>query len=204
MGRKYFKNGFAFVQVLTTIFIVGVLIVLIMLFYNPILQIDKMKDNRRETDLKKIAAALENYIGDHPCYPDEAVLSSCGNENLNPYLKITPCDPETGKSYTYKRPGPACDKYILSTKLKSKNSMYSYNEEGDNYVVTSRNLGLVPTILDQAGGKGLGGNSYYGCFSGRCLKLKKPDCSPRYLDSNCQSNCVNPLDASLLNECISD
>lgn len=59
-------------------------------------------DARRKTDLSNIRRSFEEYYNDHNCYPDLAVLDTCGGNALAPYLAKIPCDPASRQPYKYK------------------------------------------------------------------------------------------------------
>ncbi len=208
MGRKNSRNtrkniilklrnpkGLSVVEVLVAVSIIAILSILAVTLYNPKVQIAKANDARKQSDLRRIATALEDYIGDHPCYPENSVMTTgaCGNENLKPYLKSMPCDPNTNQLYKYDRPGPACNKYVLYASLTTKSSNISYNGLG-NYVVTSPNYRLVPTIVGSETGPGggvFGPGEFWGCFSGTCLQMPTPFCAPTWHDAGGQFRCSN-------------
>lgn len=218
MGRKNSRNtrkniifklknlkGLSVVEVLVAVSIIAILSILVVTLYNPKVQIAKARDARKQTDLKRIAIALEDYIGDHPCYPENSVMTTgaCGNENLKPYLNSMPCDPDTNQLYKYDRPGPACNKYVIYASLTTKSSNISYNGFG-NYVVTSPNYRLVPTIAGGTGGT-VGSGEYWGCFSGTCLQMPTPFCAPTWHDASgswrCSNSCSDPISGAPTNEC---
>lgn len=135
-------QGFTLIEITIVVAIFGVLIVLTAISLNPIGQLSKARDSQRKSDLKKIANALEDYLGDHPCYPDEATMNCVPGTGLDPYLKKIPCDPVSGQSYSYTR--PECNQFIVYAKLDlEKKLIYGTY----NYAVASPNYRVVPTIF---------------------------------------------------------
>lgn len=204
MGRKNSKSGFSLIEILIVVAILAILIFLSITTLDPRLQLAKARDGQREADLKSLSLGFEDYIADNPCYPEESTLSTCGGEELKPYLRKVPCDPESRLPYLYER--PECGKFILYTNLKTKNLAFNYNNKG-NYVVTSSNLRLEPVEVGGSATPTLTvptsepGGDYYGCFSGVCKLLTGPVCQPSYLGkSDCWGECGSHQNPR--NECL--
>jgi len=188
-----------------------VLIIALLTVFKPQTQLLKSKDARRKADLSVISKALEDYLNDNPCYPEESIFASCGpaNTGFSPYLKIIPCDPITKKPYLYER--PECQKYVIFADLGVENQNITYSGKG-NYVVTSTNYRLNPIIIE-AGEEiippsdptatPIGSTPIptlimqpYGCFSGVC-ELRNDRCTtPNYDALDCHDKCIDPA-----NEC---
>ena len=92
----------------------------------------KGRDTRRVADVKQIQLALELYSDKNSAYPSSLSL-------LEPeFIVKLPKDPQSGKSYTYKRLNSKS--YTLSAKLEDPKSFYLQNDAkpGDlNYDVKS-------------------------------------------------------------------
>lgn len=93
------KNGFSMIEVLTVTAILAVLMIIAITQLPK--QLEKAKDSRRKSDLQKVKIAFENWHNDEGCYPPDTILDNCGGTELEPYLKIIPCDPGTEQSYIY-------------------------------------------------------------------------------------------------------
>lgn len=166
------NEGMTLSEVLVVIAFLGILIISVAFFIRPSFQIGKGKDAERKSDLKKLATALEDYATDHGCYP----LVANWKEDLAPYLKPVPKDPQTNQPYTYTFPaGEVCEKngatvgvkkFAIFTTLKSETGI-GYVE--GNYVVTSPNYSL--------GEGSTSGIGCYACVGGTCTHVgDQPDC----------------------------
>lgn len=233
MGRKNHKSNFTFFlrpslfqrgmtlsEIIVVVAILGILILLASLSLRPRFQLAKARDAKRKADLKTIAVALEDYLNDNPCYPEEALMNICEpGDNFRPYLAKIPCDPLTDQPYIYTRPDD-CKQYVIYATLELETEQ-SYGS--GNYAVASSNLRTIPTIIitptptgaaapteeptptatsapaepsptpDQSG-------TFFGCISGVCVPLSGPDCNPNYIgQANCFGLCGTPENP--LNEC---
>jgi len=206
--KKEKNKGLTLTELIIGLAIVGLLAVLMVLGLKPKVQLDKAKDSKRKTDLKRIQTALEDYYNDHNCYPTSLVC----NDPFNPYLEKIPCDPDGG-SYYYEASGGDCPqsyriysslKYTSDPEIKKLGCQNGCGPGGIyNYGVASSGVGLeagsatfststpIPS-LPTSPGQG----QYYGCFRGVCQPLPGPICSPNYLSENCYGACSNPA-----NEC---
>lgn len=80
----------------------------------------KGRDTRRIADVKQIQLALELYFDQNNVYPQSLSL-------LEPeFIVKLPKDPQSGKSYTYKRSNSKS--YMLSAKLEDPKSFYLQND----------------------------------------------------------------------------
>lgn len=223
MGGKDFKtgnrislliskgSGMTLIEVLIVLAIVAIMILLVIFSLNPKNQTAKANDSKRKSDLKRISTALEDYAGDHPCYPLSIYQgTTCTpSSEIDPYLKHIPCDPKTGRQYPYIRPD-GCSQYAVYATLELEN-VYSFGP--GNYVLTSSNLRIIPAVSPSptpvAGSPATTAplpisptpateGIFYGCFSGICLPISGPEQCPEinYRLSDCRGQCVNPI-----NEC---
>jgi type II secretory pathway pseudopilin PulG len=199
MGRKnlrprpkitFLETGLTLTEILVVVAILGTLILLVFLTIKPSYQMARARDGRRKTDLKKIATAVEDYGGDHPCYPASVYENA---DTCRPatgfaaYLNPIPCDPQTKKPYVYRRlDAPACKKYAVFATLELEETI-TYGSDAGNYVVS--NVRVEPTPITPGVGGGEGDTpspttppvSFYGCFSGVCLPISGPEqCDPNY------------------------
>lgn len=104
------KKSFTLIELLITIFILGVIATIIS--NNFITSLKKGRDTRRKADLEQIQRALEMYYEDKKAYPNFNIFSSnnyslcetkiaqdCGSEKV--YMQKIPNDPLSGKTYEY-------------------------------------------------------------------------------------------------------
>lgn len=112
-------------ELLVVIAIIGILAAL--LIFGVRTQLAKGRDAKRKSDLAKIQMALEDYLNDNLCYPEqaelvEADLHICGKP-FAPYLFELPCDPTDNTWYNYfyspvVTTGPCKGMYKIFTKLE--------------------------------------------------------------------------------------
>jgi len=202
-------------EVIVVAAILGILMLLAVLSLKPSFQLAKAFDSRRKADVKGISVALEDYINDHPCYP-EAIYDGdqCQpSDEFQPYMNNIPCDPQTKEQYYYFRPDD-CSQYVIYATLQLETGI-SYGR--GNWALSSSNLRVIPTVLvTPTEGVGptptqappqptptitptAGPAKYYGCKSGICVELSGPECSPNYDLPNCRNQCGSPENP--LNEC---
>jgi len=228
MGRKNYivgrktsflksSSGFTLSEALVTIAILAIFILIVIVSLRPSFQIAKSRDTKRKTDIKTISIGLEDYLGDHPCYPPETVMECNPGTGLRPYLGKIPCDPRTDQSYAYVRPD-GCTKYAIYANLEIETAV-TY-DSGYNYGIASSNYRLIPTVVPTtaAGGGGptsvptsaSGGGTpiptptissgFWGCISGVCTPLPGFVCQPNFARDDCINSCGSPADPQ--NECI--
>lgn len=208
MGRKNFKSfrktsflkkteGMTLIEAIVVITILGIMVVLVIFSFKPQLQMARARDSRRKADLKEISISLEDYAGDHPCYPQaiyQQVEACLPSDEIRPYRSNIPCDPETHQHYLYVSPD-SCREYIIYANLEL-GEVGRYGSA--NYVVSSSNVRVIPTIPLPTSPPGGGGppatstpappapteipdtGPSYGCFSGVCRLRGGIDCSPKY------------------------
>jgi prepilin-type N-terminal cleavage/methylation domain-containing protein len=225
MGRRNNQAGLSLTEILVVAAILGILILLAALSIRPSFQIAKANDERRKADLKKISIALEDYAGDHPCYPETIYGTGCNpSAEMDSYLNPLPCDPGTKQPYVYER--PACSQYAVYATLQLEESV-TYGQDKGNYALSSANLTVEPTILPtptsgQGGGEtptespgttttptptGTYVVRYYGCVNQACTLLSTgspPGCTPHSIwDSQCdlETECCEAPCGSSANEC---
>lgn len=224
MGRKNFKFsakilvlrselGMTIAEIVVAVAIVAILSTLVLFSFNPRLQLGKSNDSRRKADLKRISIALEDYSGDHPCYPS-VIYQNTGclpSGEIKPYLNNIPCDPRTHEQYPYARPDD-CKEFVIYATLETEN-IASYGL--GNYAQTSSNLRVVP-VVGTPTPTGISvptfaptptsppAGNYYGCFFGsgcpnyccpipgawRCpsINYQIPDCAMR-CDGSAATQC---------------
>lgn len=208
MGKRNYKFGkpIAFLktslgmtltEVLVVVGILAIFILMAMAALKPNLQMEKARDSRRKSDLKKIATALEDYAGDHPCYPEEIYQdNSCEpTMEFGHYLKPISCDPLTHSPYLYLRPDGKCNQFIVYATLELKQT----GGEGF-YAVSSPNVQIIPTpvpttaTMPTTAPPGEGG--LWGCKSGVCVPVAPGECPSINYWAEIYCKCENPA-----NEC---
>lgn len=195
-------------EIIVVVAIVGLLAMLAAMSLKPSVQMAKARDSKRKTDLKTISISLEDYLGDHPCYPQESEMSCSPGDGLRPYLAKIPCDPLTKESYAYSRPDD-CSQFVIYAKLETEKEM-KYGAY--NYALSSSNLRVLPTVEPTPTAAPPAPTNTpaptptpapylgpYGCFSGECKKLFDLDCNPKYDRDDCRGNCY--YGGEVRNEC---
>lgn len=145
---KRLRGGFTLIELLVALSVLGILM-LVLLFTYPT-QLAKSKDTKRKSDLVKLQQALEDYLSDNICYPENL---NCG-QNFSPYLSSVPCDPVNSGVHIYfysVSQESDCKKwYKIFTSLENKNDPViekigcSPTTCGPfNYVVSSSNAELL-------------------------------------------------------------
>ena len=103
--KKGWFSGFTLVELLIVISILSILTALLLLTLNPMTQIQKGQDAKRQQDLKEINTALDTYYNDHNYYPATLTELSAGM-----YIKKVPSDPQSAngwQDYDYVTDGAA-------------------------------------------------------------------------------------------------
>lgn len=201
------NKGITLIEVVFSMAIIGIFAVLIISSFQPTIQIAKANDGRRKSDLKKISIALEDYVNDSPCYPEEIY----DGDNCRPsaefshYLPNIPCDPRTKKPYPYVRPDN-CEKYVLFAEMERENSL---RYERGNYAISSSNYRVEPITITPTSVSepepivtptvtGIptptltpipGDGDYFGCINGQCQPLEGPVCLPNFDRDDCYWQC---------------
>lgn len=93
------QNGITLMEVLIVVALL--ILILLALFRTFGGDVSRSRDAERKSDLRDIKLAFEDYYNDHQTYPPESYLADCDGDSLQPYLKVVPCDPITGKPYLY-------------------------------------------------------------------------------------------------------
>lgn len=197
-------RGFTLTEILIVVSIIVIIGLALLVGLNPLAQIFKGYDTRRKSDLSKIKIALENYYSDHDCYPNfprdgnGLPTYTCDSDFLNPYLKIIPCDPNTGLPYTIHLlpEGTSCpQQYAVYAHI---NSFFDRNANipfcPDTISVNS------PDITEISLSEGCSGREFcpqlYGCVGGACVQVadgnfsdcKRSWCEPDCGDNDCSQN----------------
>lgn len=208
MGRKnrrfcsktpFLKAGLSLTETIVVVAILGILIVLAFLTLKPSLQLARSRDGRRKADLKKISTAVEDYAGDHPCYPVNVYKGdgTCRpSDEFAAYLNPIPCDPLTKKPYVY-RLIDSCKEYAIFATLELGENI-SYGADTGNYVVSNTRLEPSPITTTPAGGGTAttptsSVEAHYGCFGGICMPISDTNnCPSNYDRPDCYGECGTP------------
>lgn len=115
------RTGFTLVELLITITIIAILSVIALVSYTSFIK--SSRDAKRQSDLKFIQSALEQYHADQKYYPDST--SVIPGQSLvfgsKIYLNQVPTDPKPPPDYSYVASGCSgsqCSSYCLSAKLE--------------------------------------------------------------------------------------
>lgn len=107
------NKGFTLIELLITISIIAILSAIGIVTYSSVLK--QGRDSKRQSDLRSIQSALEQYYSDQMAYP--SALPSPGNAltgGVKTYLNAVPDDSDSSKKYYY-NPSPA--PYVLCAQL---------------------------------------------------------------------------------------
>ncbi|MBU1031753.1 type II secretion system GspH family protein [Patescibacteria group bacterium] len=110
-------HGFTLIELLITISIIATLSAIGFVSYSIVMK--QGRDAKRQSDLRSIQSALEQYYADQFSYP-VAPLPASGNpleslDNSKTYLNQMPTDPNPSNSYCYAQAG---NSYELCAKLE--------------------------------------------------------------------------------------
>ena len=117
-------SSFTLAELLIVIAILAILAVIA--FQNYKSQTEKAFDKKRKDHLNRLKVAFEDYYNDHNCYPSSDSLDPCGEgaEQLQPYLRIIPCDPGNNQPYVLATDNDACpQKFKIYTTLGYENDL---------------------------------------------------------------------------------
>ncbi len=100
----------------------GVMLAYLVIFLDPMGQLNKGRDSARMHDIGQIRNSLDVYYNDTKCYPASlSVLSS--SEQV--YMKTVPKDPTTNQDYAYVKNGSCPQWMVLFTQLSKEPSTTS-------------------------------------------------------------------------------
>jgi len=124
--------GFTLIELLVALSIIAVLSTIALLTFREVMQ--GARDGKRQTDLKQIQSAAEQYRADAGFYPTRQASGICANGRLQigcplknlagdkTYLNLVPKDPKGISEYYYDaKPGSptACDNTTPSTRCST-------------------------------------------------------------------------------------
>ncbi|MBM3205827.1 prepilin-type N-terminal cleavage/methylation domain-containing protein [Candidatus Shapirobacteria bacterium] len=113
------QKGFTVIELMVALAIIAILILAALFAYK--VQLAKGRDAKRKAELAKLQTALEDYLGDHLCYPPPDEFEC--NDDFSPYLSQIFCDPinDGHNIYYYSVADSGCKKwYKIFTTLEYK------------------------------------------------------------------------------------
>lgn len=149
---KETNKGFTLIELLITIAIIAVLSALGIVAYSTVLK--QGRDSKRQSDLRAIQSALEQYYSDQGFYPVTLPSSGALSSGGKTYINNIPADPVGNPQYSYVASGTNCAEitpqncisYCLYAHLENPSSNYtmsnvcvSYNPDSSKY-----NFALTP------------------------------------------------------------
>lgn len=153
------KNGFTLVELLITISIITILSAIGLVAYSSVVK--QGRDSKRQSDLRSIQSALEQYHNDQGFYPtatgldnalatspSPAFISSTGNPSplatVKTYMNSLPQDLQSTPRYKYEAfpSSPICDNTAIDKRCKSY-CLYAKleNSSPNNFTAICPNLG---------------------------------------------------------------
>lgn len=142
-------RGFTLIELLVAISIIAILSIIALVAYSAVLK--QGRDSKRQSDLRSIQSALEQYNSDQGFYP--ATITFDGSSGLSyggkTYLNTVPTDPTGSPQYSY-APSPLscdnsttakqCTSYCLYANLENSSS----SQLGSCPSVTGYNFAVTP------------------------------------------------------------
>lgn len=95
--------GFTLVELLVVISIIAVLSAIGLVIYSNVIK--QGRDSKRQSDLRVIQSALEQYYADQFSYPDNITAGTPLSAGGKTYLNQIPGDSNPSKNYYYARSG---------------------------------------------------------------------------------------------------
>lgn len=142
------KSGFTLIELLITITIIAILSAIALVSYTSFMK--NSRDAKRQSDLKFIQSALEQYFADQKHYPFQVIPDRSITSGGRTYMTKVPSDPSGSPNYLYEEKGtncaeltPAnCTNYCLKSHLenlsspKTEDTLNCPTTDTYNYVVT--------------------------------------------------------------------
>ncbi|MCR4305673.1 MAG: type II secretion system GspH family protein, partial [Candidatus Daviesbacteria bacterium] len=133
------SRGFTLIELLVTIGIISILASIGLVIYTSVMK--QGRDSKRQSDLRSIQSAVEQYYADNFSYP--AQVSSGGSITFNgkTYMNTVPSDPITGNSpYVYV---PSGSSYCIYASLENPPSPVPAPPTGCTYPSNKYNFALT-------------------------------------------------------------
>lgn len=132
--RSETTKGFTLIELLVVISIIAILSAIGLVAFSNVLK--GSRDAKRQSDLKFIQSALEEYHADQIYYPSSLSVLTTGRV----YMTEVPTDPKPPPDYSYVPSdctGTACTGYCLSAQLERVDPIDECTPaSGHNYGVT--------------------------------------------------------------------
>ncbi len=94
--------GFTLIELVVVFALMSILLALTISLINPIHQLNKAKDSRKQSDLSQIRAALDLYYDDNKCYPANLSFGLEWKSTQGTiYMKKIPSSPDNATPYKY-------------------------------------------------------------------------------------------------------
>ncbi len=100
------ERGFTLIELLIVVSIIAILSVIGLTSYTNFLK--NSRDAKRQSDLKFIQSALEQYFADQKYYPFTVTSDNPISFGNRTYLTKVPSDPKTTPPYLYQARGTSC------------------------------------------------------------------------------------------------
>lgn len=93
------KHGFTLIELLVTISIIAIITAIGFVAYSTVSK--QGRDAKRQSDLKSIQSALEQYRADQGNYPASLTFGGSLTSGGRVYLNVVPTDPTGSPEYNY-------------------------------------------------------------------------------------------------------
>ena len=111
------QTGFTLVELLVVISIIAILTTMAMVVYSGLQP--QSRDAKRQSDLKTIQSALEQYRADQGSYPATIPFGGALTNAGKTYLKEIPQDPTRSPDYSYTVLGAPGTDYCLYARVEN-------------------------------------------------------------------------------------
>jgi len=127
--HKHFSNalGFSLIELMIVVSIIAILAIVAFASYTNFLK--SSRDAKRESDIKFIQSALEQYFADQKYYPFTVTSDSPISFSGRTYMTKVPSDPLGTPAYSYQAKGTSCaestpencNNYCIYVRLEASN-----------------------------------------------------------------------------------
>lgn len=100
------KSGFTLIELLIVVSIIGILSIIGLVSYTNFLK--NSRDAKRQSDIKFIQSALEQYNADQKYYPLQVTPGGPLSFGNRTYMTKIPSDPSASPNYLYQPRGTNC------------------------------------------------------------------------------------------------
>lgn len=113
-----FKSpGFTLIELMVTITIIAVLSAIGLVAYSVVIK--QGRDSRRQSDLRSIQSALEQYFADQAYYPSGVSFGGSLSLAGRTYMNNVPTDPKGDTQYSYTGLPEGCDNSTTANRCNS-------------------------------------------------------------------------------------